>query len=129
MTTITITEESPQGEKQSRSIELLEECISVRELLQRYTYQAVTEYNARQTEPLRSLVQPGEVEQTLNGEHSRKRCKLDWQAQYEQALSAFERHRYLILVDRKQVTSLDALLELHAGTKVTFFRLVPLIGG
>ncbi len=66
---------------------------------------------------------------TLNGYHLKSTNRLDWQAHYQKAIEAFTRHGYLVLVNDKQVADLDASVELHAGTKVTFFKLVPLVGG
>jgi len=45
------------------------------------------------------------------------------------ALHAFERQRYVVYVDGRQITDLDDLVPLRLGSKVTFLRLVPLVGG
>jgi hypothetical protein len=47
----------------------------------------------------------------------------------EKAIEAFTRHGYIILVNDQQVADIDAAIELRAGTEVTFFKLVPLVGG
>jgi hypothetical protein len=75
------------------------------------------------------LVQPTEAERTLNGYRLKSIHRLDWQAQYEQAIEAFARHSYIVLVNDRQVADLDALVELHTETEVTFLKLVPLVGG
>jgi hypothetical protein len=129
MTTITIIDESLPGEQRTWSLDLLHESISLRELIRRRIYQEVTEYNARLLGYFHGLVQPTDAERTLNGYHLKTVHRLDWQAQYEQSIAAFARHSYIVLVNDQQVADLDALVELHTGTEVTFLKLVPLVGG
>src|SRR5437588_2225872 len=129
MTTITIIDESTLGENRAWSFDLLDETVSLRELLRRRIYQEVTEYNARQSKYFHGLVQPTDAERTLNGYRLKTAHQLDWQAQYDKALEAFRYRGYILLVNDKQVADLDAPIELHARTKVTFFKLIPLVGG
>jgi hypothetical protein len=129
MTTITIVDESTLGEKRAWNLDLLDETVNLRELIQRRIYQEVTEYNARQSGIFCGLVQPTNAERMLNGSRLKTAHRLDWRAQYQQALEAFARYGYLVLVNDHQVDDLDSLVELHAGTEVTFFKLVPLVGG
>ncbi|MBQ1057664.1 hypothetical protein KBX35_23025 [Micromonospora sp. C32] len=44
-------------------------------------------------------------------------------------LEAFGRNAFVVLVDDHQVTDLDEKVRLHAGSRVTFLKLVPLVGG
>jgi hypothetical protein len=131
MTTITIIDESTQGEQRAWSLDFLDETMTLRELIRRRIYQEVTEYNAKLSGCFRGLVQPTEAERALNGDgsHLKPLHKLDWQAQYEKALEAFTRRSYILLVNDKQMIDLDASIEMRAGTEVTFFKLVPLVGG
>jgi hypothetical protein len=129
MTTITIVDESTVGEKHAWSLDFLDETVSLRELIRQRIYQEVIEYNARLTGHFRGLVQPTQAERTLNGFRLPSKNRLDWQAQYEKAIDAFTRRGYLVLVNDEQIADLDALIELQADTEVTFFKLVPLVGG
>jgi hypothetical protein len=129
MTTITIVDQSTLGEQRAWGLDLLHESISLRELIRRRIYQEVTEYNARLSGYFHGLVQPTEAERTLNGYRLKSIHRLDWRAQCEQAIEAFARHSYIVLVNDQQVADLDALIELHTGTEVTFLKLVPLVGG
>ena len=45
------------------------------------------------------------------------------------ALRGFDRNAFLVIVDDRQVTDLDAEIWLAPGTDITFVRLVPLVGG
>ena len=133
MASVTIVDESTGGGKHSWTLDVLDETLSARELIRRRVYQEVTEYNARQSGVFDGLVQPTGAERILNGERTGYRLsggrRLDWEAQYEKAVEAFTRHGYILLVEDRQVTELDAPIELHAGSEVTFLRLVPLVGG
>ena len=44
-------------------------------------------------------------------------------------LDACSRNAFGVLVDDRQVTALDEKIRLHAGSRVTFLKLVPLVGG
>ncbi|ADU07018.1 hypothetical protein ML5_1481 [Micromonospora sp. L5] len=44
-------------------------------------------------------------------------------------LDAFRRNAFVVLVDDRQVTDLGEKIHLHAGSRVTFLKLVPLVGG
>lgn len=129
MASITIIDESTMGQKQTWSLDVLEETLPLREIIRRRIYQEVTEFNAKQSLYFRGLVQPGDTERSLNGYRLKKAQKINWEAQYQRAIEAFTGHGYIVLVDEKQVDDLDAPIALHAGAEVTFFKLVPLVGG
>lgn len=129
MTAITIVDESTAGGKRTWTLNLLDDTISLRELIRRRIYQEVTEYNAKQMGVFQGLVQPTAAERELNGARPHAPRRLDWEAQYQRAVEAFGRRAYLVLVDDRQVPDLDAQVEMHAGSAVTFLKLVPLVGG
>ena len=105
------------------------EMITVRELIRLRIFQEVEDYNHRQPEVFQMLVQPSETERTLNGYKFHKPRPIDPQAQFEKAIKAFEGNGFIVLVDDRQVTSLDAEIALRPDTTVTFLKLVPLVGG
>ena len=55
--------------------------------------------------------------------------QVDPHRQYDRAVEAFGRNRFIVLVDDRQVEDLDVQVELRTGTEITFLRLVPLVGG
>lgn len=129
-TVLTIIDETPTGGSTGGlSLEFLTERITVRELIRSRIYQEVSEYNATLSGHFIGLVQPGEVERTLNGDRPRGPRRIDWQAQYARALDAFRRNGFLILVDDRQVTELDEGIVLRHDSTATFLKLVPLVGG
>ena len=130
MATVTVYDETTSGGRTNElTLEFLDERITVRELIRSRVYQEVTEYNARMTEYFRGLVQPTDAERVLNGYRVRERRRLDWEPQYEKAIAAFRGNGFMILVDDRQVTGLDEVVELRHDSAVTFLKLVPLVGG
>ena len=105
MATVTITDESTLGEKRSWDLDILEETMTLAELIRRRIYQEVTEYNAKQAGYYYGLVQPTEAERALNGYQMKTPRRLDWEAQYEAAEQSFLRRGFIVLVNDQQVTS------------------------
>jgi hypothetical protein len=105
------------------------ETITARELIKLRVFQEVENYNQAKPEVFQMLVQPGEAERTLNGFKFSKPRQVDPQAQFEKAIQAFESNGFLVLVDDRQVESLDDEIALRPETKVSFLKLVPLVGG
>jgi hypothetical protein len=127
---ITSVDETTSGERTHElTLEFLNERVTAREIIRSRVYQEVTEYNARRTlNPFIGLVQPADEERVLNGAPRRER-RVDWEAQCETALRAFERNGFLLLVDDRQIVDLDEEVDLRPDTVVSFLKLVPLIGG
>ena len=105
------------------------EQLTVRELIRIRVFEEVEDYNARQSDLYRGLVQPTEAEQTLNGYKMLKRRKIDWEEQFEAAIQAFQQNGFLLLVNDWQVTELDDVIKILPETSITFLKLVPLVGG
>ena len=130
MPTLTIKDETTSGESvEALTLEFLTERITVRELIRSRVHQEVKDYNATRPDVFRGLVQPSDFEKTLNGYKAPSRRPIDWQKQFDKAISAFEANQVLILVDDRQTESLEQEIVLTPGTEVTFLRLVPLVGG
>lgn len=89
-------------------LELPEPTITVRELIRSRVYEEVRRRNRGQTDRTETA---------------------DWHEKAEKALDAFIRRSFLLLVDDRQVQSLDEQIRVDEGTEVVFLRLVPLVGG
>ena len=127
---ITIHDETSSGQKtHSFTLECLTERMTVRELIRARIYQEVQDYNTREPEYFRGLVEPTQAERTLNGYRLRERRKLDWQEQFQRAVEAFERNGFFVLVGDKQAERLDDDFEVKVDTEVSFVKLLPLVGG
>jgi hypothetical protein len=128
--TVTCYDETTAGERtNSLTLQFLTARVTARELIRRRVYEEVQEYNLSTPEYFRGLVQPTDAERALNGYKLRQRRKLDWEEQYRRAVEAFEKNGFFMLVDDRQLESLDEEIELKVATEVSFIKLVPLVGG
>lgn len=128
--TLTIRDETATGKTTGQTVvEFLTETITVRDLIRGRVYQEVQDYNTKQPETFRGLVQPTDAEQTLNGFKLKKRREIDWKEQFDKACDAFERNGFFILVGDRQAESLEDEITIGPGTEVSFVKLMPLVGG
>jgi hypothetical protein len=128
--TLTVRDESVGGEPDHElTLEFPVERVTVRELIRGRVYQEVQDYNLSQQGAFRGLVRPVEEETALNGSRSGRPRPIDWKKQFERAVEAFEANQVLLLVDDRQVESLDEEVELRQGSVATFLRLSLLVGG
>lgn len=130
--TLTVYDETTAGDRGDPIVlEFLTEHITVRELIRQRVYQEVQDYNLHQHQSpvFNGLIRPTDAEQVLNGYKLKKPRTLDWQAQYDKAVEAFEASRVLVLVNDRQAESLDEEVTITPGTGVSFLKLVPLVGG
>ena len=135
ITTVTLCRETASGEKSEFTpVDFLDEITTPRELIRRWVYEAARERNQQPAGPFNGRVQPSDMERLLNGydDHSpltRQPVKINWEQAYEEALTAFSRNRYFVLVDNRQVTNLDEEVYLKRDSQVSFLKMVPLVGG
>jgi hypothetical protein len=131
-TTLTIRDEttfSLGSDDERFTLDVPAERITVGELIRTRVYQEVRDYNLRQPEYFRGLVQPTGAERTLNGFKVRQGRRLDPGKQFEKAIESFHRNGFLILVNDRQVEELEEEIEIQPDTTVAFLKLVPLVGG
>jgi hypothetical protein len=138
MATLTIRDETATGKTTGElTLDVLDETITVRELIRSRVYQEVQDHNRRKAsaEPIKfnGLVTPRDEERMLNagsgGDRPRHLREIDWRKQFDVACDAFQRNGFFVLVDDKQVESLDEQITIGATTTVSFVRLMPLVGG
>ncbi|RYX81799.1 hypothetical protein EON83_22330 [bacterium] len=103
--------------------------ISARDLIASRVEEEVRRHNARNSEIFHGLVQPTDSERVLNGFRLRSPRPIDATAQIELALRAFESNGFFLLVNDRQIESLDELIAIELETQVSFVKLVPLKGG
>jgi hypothetical protein len=123
MPTITVKDATLQGTQPAWEFALNKQQTTLRELIRGRIYQEVREYNAKKRHSLHCLISPTPACQ----EASELAAMVDWQAQYERAITAFEKRSYIIIADGLQITQLDTPLQ--TPKTITFLRLIPLIGG
>lgn len=132
MQTIIFQDETVSGDI-LRTIEIMveNEIMAVRDLIAARVRKEVTTYNAQAQEYFQGLVQPSDAEATLNGYTYKMRNKrfVDPEKQVFVAWDAFQKNRFFVMIDSKQVADLDETILVDASTKVSFLRLMPLVGG
>jgi hypothetical protein len=129
-TALTLHDETTSGELRSAiTLHLPEPTITARELIRSRVFEEVKAYNQRTDGLFQGLVQPKKSEQDQSGFRVQGRHRLDWHEQAETALQAFSRNGFILLVDDRQVESLDEEIRVRPETRVTFLKLVPLVGG
>jgi hypothetical protein len=132
MAALTICDQTTSGSLTGQSVlEFLADRITVRELIRSRVYQEVQDYNHAKSDGalFNGLVQPTGAEQALNGVRLKKHREIDWKQQFEKACDAFTRNGIFILLEDRQLETLDEEIELKPGMQVNFVRLVPLVGG
>jgi hypothetical protein len=105
------------------------ERVSARDLIRTRVREEVARANADRSQARSLLVAPVDAEKTLNGYRLRADRLIDWERQADVAVEAFEKQRFFLFVDGRQVEALDDEVALGADTEVRFLRLTPLVGG
>ncbi len=130
MPKIQLLDETLSGQKgEPLELDWCTNTISARDLIASRVEEEVRRHNARQTEVFHGLVQPSDSERLLNGFRLRSPRPIDAAAQIELALKAFESNGFFLLVNDRQIESLDELIAIELETQVAFVKLVPLQGG
>ncbi|MDB5326499.1 MAG: hypothetical protein JWM57_2068 [Phycisphaerales bacterium] len=135
---VLIRDESVMGAVTNQlTLDVLDETITVRELIRSRVYQEVEDHNRRVRQanaaatPFNGLVTPTPLERALNGPQagSAKTREVDWKKQFDAACEAFARNGFFILMGDRQAESLDQTIALRHDTTVSFVKLMPLVGG
>jgi hypothetical protein len=127
---VTIIDEVPgRGRRVAFKLELWSEKITARELIERRVRHEVDLYNEKTPDTFFGLVQPTDTERALNGWRLKTPRHIDADEQVASAMDAFNHQRILLLVDDRQVETLDAEFALTRDAEVCFYKLVPLVGG
>jgi hypothetical protein len=130
MGSVIVVDETTSGEcAEAWELAVQEERLTLRELVCRRVREEVARYDAGSAGVFRGLVRPSGAERILDGYRLRERREIDAEEQCRLALEAFGRNGFLVLVGERQVEELDAVVELAEGTRVSFLKLVPLVGG
>ena len=128
--TLIIHDESATGETLLELTLIVSvERITIRDLIRQRVCHEVEEYNRRKPDTFRGLVQPTDSERTLNGYRLKQPRDIDADTQLAKAIDAFAGNQIIMLVDDRQVESLDEEIVIGPQTRVSFLRLTPLVGG
>jgi len=124
---VTLRDETASGSVTNElTLDVLDETLTVRELIRSRVYQEVQDFNLKirtADVAFNGLVQPERVP-GVSG-----RREVDFAAQFKTACDAFERNGFFVLVGDRQAESLDDTVTLKHDTIVSFVKLTPLVGG
>lgn len=128
---VTLVDETTSGDVVNKTIlKLVSERITLRELITQRIRDEVDKFNQKKSREIFSgLVQPTDTEKALNGYKMRKPRLIEFDKQLQLALDAFESNGFFVLLDDRQVEDLNEPLTLTEHSKVSFIKLVPLVGG
>lgn len=128
--TVTIQDQFPVGQI-THTLEFVvqNERLAVHELIEQRVLQEVALHNSQPLERFSPLIQPVPREKSLNGEKKSYVRQVNVEKQIALALQAFGQNGYFILVDDNQVERLDDVILMTDSTKISFIKLVPLVGG
>jgi len=130
MHTLTIRDESAMGDVLRQiEIEMKGEICTLRDLIEQRVRHEVATYNQALPEYFFGLVQPSEAEKVLNGFRMRSRQVIDAEKQVYHALRAFQQNGFFVLINDRQVESLEEEIWLGKHNTASFIKLTPLVGG
>ena len=102
---------------------------TLREILAQRIRQEVDKHNGSDRKLFSGLVQPSDTEEKLNGFKLRKPREVSYEKQLELAIEAFGNNGFFVLLDDRQIEDLDTPVTLREDSRLSFVKLVPLIGG
>jgi hypothetical protein len=121
MTSIVVRDATASGASiAERPLDFAGSEITVRDLIRARVIEEVADYNSRGAAMKGSLVTP---------QPSKGATVIDPEEQVARAFEAFQRNGYFLLLDERQVTSLDEVIHLGEVDTASFIKLVPLVGG
>jgi hypothetical protein len=130
MPSITIRDETRPGRTVAElDLPDLPDRITLRDLIRTRVREEVAKANLHRETAHHLLIQPADAEVTLNGYRLKEPRTIDWERQAEIAVDAFDRNGFFVIVDDRQVESLDDELQLAPETDIRFLKLTPLVGG
>ncbi|MBX9602381.1 MAG: hypothetical protein K2X35_15335 [Bryobacteraceae bacterium] len=103
--------------------------MTLRKLIEIRSRNEVERPDAGGPEVFVGLAQPEGPEAGDSGYPLPVRREIDADARIKRAVKAFQRGAFLVLVDGRQVTKLDAPLEITYHSEVMFVKLLPVTGG
>lgn len=106
-------------------LNVLDERMTVRDLIRNRIYEEVDRYNAQRPHTYRGLIHP----LADNGQRGRIERKINEHKQFELACEAFCQGRIVILIGDARADDLDEEFDVRPGTTVTFLRLTLIVGG
>jgi len=106
-----------------------ENSMSVESLIRLRVESEVKRFNMQRPVCFFSLVQPEDVEITVRGYRLRKHRMIDWKAQCDIAVEAFNKNSFLISSNGVDYQSLDDVVEIGDRAEISFIKFMEIVGG
>lgn len=130
MSNITIHDWIPGESSQIFQIVSINPVLTASELIELRVRQDVAEFNRQKPWTFSSLVRASRTEEILNVRPNKgKRRRVNADILVASALEGFKSKAFLLFVDEMQIEDLNTIIDLSREPKITFIRLVPLVGG
>ncbi len=131
-TTLTVLEKAPgDPDRTEFQLPIMGDKLTVRELIKTYlTHQAECSRTDEKKKKwtFAGLFSPQTDNQDCK-DHPKAAVPLSSNEQLEIACKAFSSNKFILLINDQQTTDLEQEIVVTPVTKVTFIRLVPLVGG
>ena len=127
MKTLTLTDESMAGDILNKiALQFESEYVTVKEVIEARLEVEIKRFEQQRGSYTNGLVLPTNLEQRLN---KQQKPKVDPEKQLYVALHAFENNGFILLVDDEQAENVQQKVLVDETTRVSFIKLVPLVGG
>lgn len=113
----------------SLMLTLEQESLSLRNLIQERVRQEVSKFNLTRPVCFKCLVQPAGAEDTAQGYRLPQHSDQDAEVHARKAIEAFEDRRFFVLVDGRDITDLDTVLQLGDESSIVFQKLMSVVAG
>ena len=128
--TVTIQDQFPVGQiTHTLDFVVQNERLAVHELIEQRVLQEVALHGSKPLQRFNPLIQPVPREKSLNDKKKSTVRQVNAEKQIALALQAFGQNSFFILVNDNQVERLDDVILMTDSTKISFIKLVPLVGG
>ena len=129
--TLTIKDETMTGSVLNTvELDFFNDIVTVKDIIKSRVTAEVKLYNQQKNVIFNGLVQPTAAERQLNGTFkSRVHKTIDAEKQVYIALDAFQKNAFFVLIDDRQVESLEQAVVLKRDMMISFVKLTPLVGG
>jgi len=125
-----IHDEDVRGNR-SHTIRVINESntLTVRGIIELRIENEISRFNLQRPVCFFSFVQPNDSEITPRGYRLREHRKIDWQAQFQAAVEAFEKKSFIINANGKDVVSLDEVVNIDDNTEIVMIRFMEIVAG
>lgn len=130
MSYVTIHDWTPGGVSQCFQMVVPKQLLTASKLIELRVRQDVAECNKHKYKRRSALIEITDAEDILNSQITKvNRQQIDSDALVAAAQKGFKLNSFVMLVGERQIVDLNEVIDVSSEPKITFIRLIPLIGG